>query len=234
MKTIYFYKKQIICSVFLFFFYTLGMANKALMETTKPSQKIVILVHGLMRTPASMFFLRTYLKKQGYQVYSYDYPSAKNTIHEHGLSLNRYLKKVLIEHPHTKIYLVTHSLGGIIARDALAQLPKKDLNQIGGLVMLAPPNQGSALAKLSLKCFPMMSYFVKPMTELSSDQNAYVHQVPVPKVKIAIIAGRYDAKVPPQYARLNGEAAPFIVNSTHTFIMNNKEAKLYIKQFIDN
>ena len=31
--------------------------------------------------------------------------------------LNQYLKKFLIQHPNTQVYLITHSLGGIIARE---------------------------------------------------------------------------------------------------------------------
>lgn len=196
-------------------------------------QKVVVLIHGLMRTSASMMFLSSYLKKQGYEVQYYNYPSAKNTIHEHGLYLNEYVKNILAEHPKATFYFVTHSLGGIIARDALAQLSPEQLKRIGGLIMLAPPNQGSALAKLSMKAFPMLSYFVKPLAELSSEQNAMVHTIAIPKTKIGIIAGRYDAKVPPASARLEGQAEPILVNSTHTFIMNNAQAKILILRFIE-
>ncbi|RUR06456.1 alpha/beta fold hydrolase [Legionella sp. km772] len=238
MSSVYSNKKQIVNSVFMLILLAILLIHdaKALSDSSHAkldNPKAIILIHGLMRTPASMFFLRSYLKKQGYQVYSYDYPSAKNTIHEHGVFLTQYLKKFIHEHPNTKIYLITHSLGGIIARDALAQLPTDQLQLIGGLIMLAPPNQGSLLAKFSTKYFPMISYFVKPLTELSSEKNSYVHQVPVPNVKIGIIAGRYDAKVPPASARLDGQAEPVIVNSTHTFIMNNSQARLFIKRFLE-
>ena len=237
INTVYFYRKPIISSFFLFFLVAMLFIRDAKAHSSSVqamhSQKAIILIHGLMRTPASMFFLGSFLKKQNYKVYAYDYPSAKNTIHEHGVFLNQYLKKFIKEHPNTKIYLITHSLGGIIARDALAQLPTEQLDSIGGLIMLAPPNQGSALAKFSTKLFPIVSYFVRPLTELSCEKNSYVHQVPVPNVKIGIIAGRYDAKVPPNSARLEGYAEPVLVNSTHTFIMNNSQTKLFIKHFLE-
>lgn len=235
MSIRYFFKKQTVKLLSLLLIMTcchikvIHAKNKEI----PVSVKNVILIHGLMRTPASMYFLSAYLKRQGYQVYSYSYLSARNSIHEHAIDLNHYLNKFIKEHPNTKTYLITHSLGGIIARDALAQLPRQQLNTIGGLIMLAPPNQGSLLAKFSTKYFPIISYFVKPLTELSSERNAYVHHVPVPDVKIGIIAGRYDAKVPPSSARLDGQAAPLIVNSTHTFIMNNIQAWHYIKHFLE-
>jgi predicted alpha/beta hydrolase family esterase len=207
--------------------------NKLSIVSPTSKHKIVILIHGLMRTSLSMSQLRYFLERQGYQVYSYSYPSAKNSIHEHALHLNQFIKKLMAEHPETHFYIVTHSLGGIIARDALAQLPQHQLNKVGGLIMLAPPNQGSVLAKFSTKVFPLVSYFIKPLAELSSESTSYVHTVPVHRVNIGIIAGRYDAKVPPAAARIEGQLEPVIVNSTHTFIMNNSETKKLIVQFLE-
>lgn len=202
-------------------------------KTITKDQKMVVLIHGLMRTELSMNQLRYFLERQGYQVYSYSYPSARGTIHEHALNLNLYVKTLIAKHPVNSIYFVTHSLGGIIARDALSLLPKQELKNIGGLIMLAPPSQGSALAKFSLKVFPLISYFIKPMSELSSDKTAKVHNIPIPPVKIGIIAGRFDAKVPPASARIEGQAEPIVVNSTHTFIMNNAQTKEMVLHFLE-
>lgn len=194
--------------------------------------QIVVLIHGLMRTTGSMSLLAAYLNKQGYQVYSYDYPSMKNTVHEHGVSLHQSIIKLLAEHPDTKIDFVTHSMGGIIARDALSQLSPDQLKRIGCLIMLAPPNQGSALAKSLNRALPMVSWFIKPMADLSSDKSSYVHQVPVPRVKIGIIAGRYDSKSPPAETRLQGQLEPVIVDSVHTFIMDNPQTRILVSRFL--
>lgn len=196
-------------------------------------QEIIVLIHGLMRTTWSMYYLKNYLEKKGYQVYSYSYPSSRYTIHEQSNYLHLYITQLIMNHPGIKIYFITHSLGGIIARDALAQFPEGELKKMGGLIMLAPPNQGSALAKLSNTLLPLVSNFIKPLAELSSEATSYVHKVPIPKIKIGIIAGRYDAKVPPASARLKGEAEPVIVNSTHTFIMNNTATKKLITHFLE-
>ena len=197
-------------------------------------KEIVVLIHGLMRTAGSMNSLRVNLEHRGYTVYSYSYPSAKNSIHEHALNLKLFIKKLLLEHPGDTFYFITHSLGGIIARDALASLTVDELKHVGSLIMLAPPNQGSALAKLSLQVFPFIPYFIKPLAELSSEQNSYVHRVPIPKVKMAIIAGQYDAKVPPEFARLKGVDEPMIVKTTHTFIMTNAQTQKLIIYFLEH
>lgn len=195
------------------------------------NQEIIVLIHGLMRTSLSMWPLKIYLKRQGYAVYSYSYPSAKFSIQEHGVYLNQFIKNLLEKNPGVKINFITHSLGGIITREALSSLSAKQLKNIGSLIMLAPPNQGSKLAKLSTEMFPMFTSPIKPLVELSSDHTSYVHQVSVPNIKIGIIAGRYDAKVPPEFARL-GQNEPVIVNSSHTFIMNNAKTKELIMSFL--
>ncbi|MCE0724454.1 MULTISPECIES: esterase/lipase family protein [Legionella] len=199
----------------------------------KQNQEIIVLIHGLMRTSLSMLPLKVYLKRQGYLVYSYNYPSAKYSIQEHGIYLNQFIKNLLEKNPGVKINFITHSLGGIITREALSSLSAKQLKNIGSLIMLAPPNQGSKLAKLSTELFPMLTFPIKPLVELSSDHASYVHHVSVPHIKIGIIAGRYDAKVPPEFARL-GQNEPVIVNSSHTFIMNNAKARQLILSFLKN
>ena len=197
-------------------------------------REIVVLVHGLLRSYRSMTPLKVYLEKQGYQVYYFSYPSRQQSISQHAASLNQSIKQLLAKNPDAKIHFVTHSMGGILVREAVSKLPKNELKHIGCLVMLAPPNQGSVLAKLSTKMFPFVTSSIKPLADLSSDQKAYVHHVPLPPIKMGIIAGRFDAKVPPSAARLEGLPEPKIVNSTHTFIMNNATTMKLVAEFLEN
>lgn len=227
-----FYKLALLCFTWNFITGTAQANNTAVADKTVHEPQIVVLIHGLMRTTGSMSLMADYLNKQGYQVYSYDYPSTQNTLHEQGISLHESIIKLLAEHPDTKISFVTHSMGGIIARDALAQLSSNQLKQIGSLVMLAPPNQGSSLAKTFNRTLPMVSFFIKPMADLSSDKASCVHQVPIPKVKMGIIAGRYDVKSPPAETRLKGQPEPVIVDSVHTFIMDNPQTKILVARFL--
>ncbi len=196
-------------------------------------RELIVLIHGLMRTSMSMTFLKSYLEHQGYQVYSYSYPSAKYTIRDHGLYLKNYIAHLIAENPGAKIHFITHSLGGIISREAIAFLTKNQLQHIGYLIMMAPPNQGSFLAKISTQFFPWFTSPIKPLAELSSDKNSYVHHVPVPNIKMGIIAGRFDAKVPPSSAMLNETTDLVVINSTHTFIMSNFETEKLILNFLE-
>ncbi len=203
-------------------------------SSIKHPKEIVVLIHGLMRTSLSMRPLKSFLEGYGYQVYLYSYPSPRYSIQQHGIRLKYFIDDLIAQNPGKKINFITHSLGGIITREAVSKLKPNQVKQIGCLIMLAPPNQGSKLAKLSTKIFPLFTSPIKPLAELSSEQSSYVHRVPVPKIKIAIIAGKYDAKVPPEYARLNGQMEPIVINTNHMVIMNNAKVRELILQFLAN
>lgn len=195
------------------------------------TNSVVILIHGLMRTANSMYKLSHHISENGYEVINYNYLSTNYSIQEHGTHLKDFVEQLKKENPNKTFHFVTHSLGGIIARDALAKLTSTQ--QCGSLIMLAPPNQGSALAKICSILLPRITKRIKPLAELSSDKNAAIHTIPTPNLKMGIIAGRFDAKVPPSFAQLkNYDTAFMIVNVAHTFIMNHPKAKKAIIQFL--
>lgn len=201
---------------------------------TKHDQERVVLIHGLMRTAGSMYSLQSFLVGQGYTVDLYSYPSTKYSIRKQGITLNRYLEQLLADNPHTTLHFVTHSLGGIILREALATLTPKQRKHIGYFVMLAPPNHGSVYASVCSSLIPFANKAIKPLAELTAKPGSYIHKVPMPKVAIGVIAGRFDAKAPPSSAFLAGQKDFVIVNAAHTFIMNNAKAREYIVHFLDH
>ncbi len=110
---------------------------------------VVLVLHGLFRTRASMNSLCAYLRRYGrYQVLNVEYPSTQAGVEEHAKSLAS-----IVEHLEgiDKVHFVGHSLGNIVIRRYLADRKEAGAEHEGGpdvgrLVMVGPPNNGAILA----------------------------------------------------------------------------------------
>ena len=183
----------------------------------------VILVHGLIRSRASMLLSSIFLKRNGFLVANYAYSSTKYTIDEHSDHFALFIAKFAKKHPNTKINFLTHSLGGIITRGALALLDNKTLKSLNRIVMLAPPNRGSMAATFFSKSKVLTSW-MKPLCELRNAPDSKINSIHIPKnIEIGVIAGKYDKKVTPEESHLCGEKDHLTVNAMHTFIMNRPD-----------
>ncbi len=202
-------------------------------EIKNDNNQIVLLIHGLSRTYQSMRKLGDFLQQHGYAIVGYDYDSHRHQINQHGLHLRDKVVELMQQYPDKQFSFVTHSLGGIVAREALNHLNPEQLARCAHLIMLAPPSRGSFMARVVYRCLPFLAYFVKPLAELGTNQDAYVHSVGIPdKINIGVIAGKFDAKTPPHTTHLEGENDFIIINCTHTFIMNHAKSRKAILNFL--
>ena len=178
----------------------------------------VVLLHGLGRTPASMSKLHRRLEQDGYRVKDWSYRSTRGRIEHHGQRLHDFLATIDSDPGVSRVHIVGHSLGSIVARYALAvEVPEK----IGRVVMLAPPNRGSAAAR---KSAPLLGKIIKPLEQLSDDPASDVNQLAVPaRIEFGVIAAAADGKVRPEDTHLPGEADHLVVPGFHTFIMNRDD-----------
>lgn len=95
-------------------------------------------------TGVDMALLRRRVRRCGFTVCQYSYPSIRRDVAVNAAGLIRYLHKLEAD----TIHLVGHSLGGLVIRHCLHSLQDKPLgNRIGRVVTLGTPHQGSAVAR---------------------------------------------------------------------------------------
>lgn len=198
----------------------------------KPGQLPVVLVHGLLHRGIMMRSFALWLSRRGRPVVLYDYRTTRRHITEHGRELAAFLREL----GEPRIDLVTHSMGGLLARVALAELAETGQNGlIHRVVMLAPPHHGSAVATAWVEHFAPSPFLVRPLPDLADHPRAAVHTLPVPEgFEIGIIAGRFDRKVALSSTHLHGERAHVIIDSGHAFIMNRPEARQLALRFLES
>lgn len=105
-------------------------------STSTRAPVTVAFLHGLGRRASSLRRLRRAIAAAGYATWARSYPSTRADLQAIAQGVSAQLTAL-----ETPIMLVTHSLGGIVARHLDPALP------IERIVMLAPPNAGSAVAR---------------------------------------------------------------------------------------
>ena len=90
-----------------------------------------------------------FLHRQGFHTVNVPYPSFRKPMDE----ITQIVQEAINLHGgNRKVHFVTHSLGGIVTRQLLEKIPTE---QIGRVVMLAPPNQGSEIIDWLEHCKPL-------------------------------------------------------------------------------
>jgi hypothetical protein len=182
------------------------------------THEVVYLLHGLGRSCWSMASMGKHLRQSGFQVRPWRYYSTRHQAEHHPPLLADELSRADHDPSISSIHFVTHSMGGIIVRAALnLGVPSK----MGRVVMLAPPNCGSNVART---LGPWLAWLWKPLPQLSCAPDSYVCTLPVPAgIQFGIIAGARDNKVRVEHTHLPGENDHLIVPGGHTFIMNRRD-----------
>ena len=202
----------------------------------KQETKAVFLIHGWGVRAVAMARLASALADDGFTVYNYDYPTSKRNIVEHsGIFLSLY-RCILNEEKPSDVFFVTHSMGGILLRAALAQMDESECRRIDAIVMLAPPNRGSVLAYLGKS--KVARGINASLADMTPTEDSYVRNIPPPPFlpPVGIIAGKYDGKVALDSTLLpDGQPCQrTIVPCTHPGLRNPKYTFVPIMNFFSS
>jgi pimeloyl-ACP methyl ester carboxylesterase len=207
------------------------------------SDRLVFLIHGLGRAKESFVGLETALRNAGYQASSVNYPSTRRGLTAHADQLERLLNRLEgVE----RVSFVTHSLGGLVLRELLTRDSAwKTRIEPGRAVLIAPPNQGSAIAD-RLQDFAPYQWLLGAGGQAATSEAAT--PLPVPPIPFAVIAGGRgdgtgynpllegddDGVVTIQETRLDGAAGFLVVDAAHTVIMNHPRTIAAVLSFLED
>jgi pimeloyl-ACP methyl ester carboxylesterase len=118
------------------------------LAATSPKRPLVILVHGYNSSPARNAAILEPIRAAEYPCAMFAYPNDWE-IWESAQRLSEALKEVAQRHPDQQVALVTHSMGGLVARACLEDR-EFDPGNVGRLVMIAPPTHGTMLAHIAV------------------------------------------------------------------------------------
>jgi hypothetical protein len=186
------------------------------------------------------------LKDAGFKAANIDYPSRDYPIEKlaplavgQGLDACRQIAEV------ETIHFVTHSLGGILVRQYLSN---NDIPELGRVVMLGPPNQGSAAVD-KLRDVPGFDWVNGPAgVQLGKGEGSVPLALGPADFELGVIAGTRsidpivsavledpdDGRVSAEDTKLEGMDDFVTVGHSHAFMMRMKRPIKLTIQFLRN
>ena len=141
----------------------------------------VVLIHGLGRTPLSMWGLARVLRAEGYATELFGYAAFAESYDRIVERLQVRLRGVAARGDYA---IVAHSMGGLVARSGLAD---RSLLPPQHVVMLGTPNQSPRMARWAWRWFPFR-WFARDCGARMADL-AWYESLPDPHFPYTVVAG---------------------------------------------
>ena len=172
----------------------------------------VVIIHGLAAKPWHMSFLGWMVRRSGFSVSYFKYPSWFGSIERHAENFCEKLEDVSADA--SRLHIVAHSMGCIVTRQALLF---KEFCNAHRIVMLAPPNLGSPAATRLSRWVP----YSETVKQISDRADSLANQLPgtIENVEVGCVEASYDFVIPAQSSHLPGEQDHIRLFSGHNGLL---------------
>lgn len=210
-----------------------------------PEGAHAVLLHGLARSSATMSRLAAALAEAGYDTCNVAYPSRRHDVRTLAVEYVQPAVEACFagDDPQAPVSFVTHSLGGVLTRQLARAVPEL---HFGRVVMLAPPNGGSALADRFGDLELAQTLLGPALGELGTASTSVPANLgPAPfEVGIiagdrslapwfsAIIPGEDDGRVSLESTRLHGMKDHLVMPVRHAVIMKRPDVIEQVVHFL--
>nr|WP_210302500.1 alpha/beta fold hydrolase [Rhodoblastus sphagnicola] len=197
-------------------------------------------MHGLGRSPASLWGAQAYLEMRGFATLNLPYPSRRAPVDELAARLAPRVR-VFAESLDGDVHFLTHSMGGLVAWALIARERPRNL---GKAVMLAPPLGGSEIADFIAEKPFLKRLFGPAILDLTCSAQRGPIDFPLgviagektlnPLLSLLFFRGPNDGKVAVERTRLPGLADHLSLRVSHPLIPWDGEALRQAVAFFRN
>lgn len=205
----------------------------------------VVLLHGIGRGSFVMHKLQKHLQALNYDVYSDNYASTDHPIEQ----LAEHVFERVLQQCHDqnrRIHFVGYSMGGLITRVIIEQFQPENL---GRVVMIAPPNQGSEVADFLKEYKIYQKRFGPAGQQLGTGYESIIHKLGPITFELGVIAGNKtvdpwfswfllpgenDGKVTVESTKLEGMTDHIVLPASHTFIPLKQDTLNQVAHFLQH
>ncbi len=224
--------------------------DKLVPQCDLPTQHVVILLHGLMRTSSSMAGLGEYVTQTTkLPVALFEYASTRASISDHAAALRELVADLP---PDVKLSFIGHSMGNIVVRHALGDWQRaedqKMLQRIQNIIMLGPPNQGASIARQlsktgifgwvtgegGLELGPKWIEFEKKLSIPTCPFGIVAGNLPDSSFRNPLVEGASDFVVSVEETKLPGATDFLEVPRLHSFLMDDPTVQKAVANFLQH